>query len=177
MLAIGCGLGAIEHFVAREAPGVELHIHDVAPQAWRWIARDVPAGRRHVGLIPGCLPEGVQFDVAYLCGVDYALDDDDLTKVLVDLRGRITSGTGRCLILSGSLEPSGPEARSPLGVSARRAAGALLEVCRLRPRRQFWGWTRTAGEYRALMRKSGYRAFEEGMLDTPGGTYWIAGAA
>ena len=61
VLAVGCGLGAIEHCIHSLESKVDLHIHEVAPASWRWIGPEFAEDHKFTGLIPACLPDGIRW--------------------------------------------------------------------------------------------------------------------
>ncbi len=179
ILSVGCGVGAVEHYMHSQNPQVDLFIHEVAPSAWRWIAEEFPGDHKFTGLIPACLPAGIRFDLVYLAAVDYALEDDVLVSLLAALRPFLTKAQGQCLLISASFEETPATFKENAVWLLRRfkaLATAALNVVGLRPRGQLWGWIRTQEEYRSLMRRAGYRAMEDGFIDPDRRShYWIAG--
>ena len=179
ILSVGCGLGAMEHYVRARSPEVDLFIHEVAPAAWRWIAEEFEEEHKFLGLIPACLPDGIQFDLIYFCAVDYALDDEVLLGLLGAVRPFLATPAGRCLLISASLQPAQKGIAAPLVSLLRRVktlGAAVLEAAGLHTRGQFWGWMRTRREYRSIMERAGYRDLQEGMIEPESsGLYWISG--
>ena len=181
VLSVGCGLGAMEHFMRSSNPNLDLSIHEVAPSAWGWIASEFPEDHKFLGLIPDCLPKGIAFDFIFLSGIDYALDDDEMVGLLAAIRPFLsdTAQAGRCLLLSGSFEETPVTLTAKLFFlwrAARRFGAMLLDGCGLRPRGQFWGWRRTQREYQALMRRAGFRDIEDGFISPEQRPhYWILG--
>lgn len=179
VLSVGCGLGIVERYLSAQDPGVDLTIHEVAPSSWRWVEHEFGTDRKLTGTIPECVPKNVRFDLVYLGTVDYALDDHSLVGLLAALRAYIAQPNGECLLISASFERT-PETPSEI---ARARLGDLKELVKdvlgklgLRPRGQFWGWTRTQGEYQSLMRRAGYRDIRDGFIDSEKREhYWIAG--
>lgn len=58
----------------------------------------------------------------------------------------------------------------------RDTVEAAMEWGGLRHRGQFWGWMRTAADYRRVMLAAGYSHIEEGCIDSARpGSYWIVG--
>jgi hypothetical protein len=176
ILSVGCGLGAVEHFVRAHNREVELFIHDVTPAAWRWVEAEFPQSHRLLGPIPQCIPEGLQFDMVYVCAVDYALADAELTALLADIRPFLTVA-GQCLIISATFDD---------GVETLRTARARLKSCaaelldragmRRRARGQFWGWSRSRSDYLRLMGEAGYTDVEDGFVEgRDWRDYWVAG--
>lgn len=178
VLAVGCGLGTVEHYLHSQQPQLDLCIHEVAPSAWRWIGREFPEDHKFTGLIPACLPEGIRFDMIYLATVDYPLDDDVLVGLLAALR-RFLTQRGQCLLISASFESTPATLKDRALLLAERfkaVAAAGLDMVGLRPRGQFWGWIRTQGEYQSLMQRAGYNDIEDGFIDpVQRNHYWIAG--
>lgn len=180
VLSIGCGLGAIEHFLRQKVPGLELFIHEVAPLAWRWIGPEFPANRKFNGPVPSSGTEVPEFDLVYLSAVDYSMDDKALTALLEAIRPLLKEEGGTCLLISASFEDAPKTIWQRVVDLARKlkAAGEEL-LCRmgLRSRGQFWGWTRSRDEYQALMLRAGYRDIRDGFIDPARRThYWIQGS-
>lgn len=179
VLSIGCGIGALEHYMKVRAPRLELSIHEVAPTAWRWVAPEFTQDRKLLGMIPTCIPKGSEFDLIFLSAVDYTFDDANAVALLSSLRPFITRSGGHCLLISASLQqPSvtlGDKALS-LARGLKVFAEAALDRVGLRPR-QFWGWTRTQEEYQSLFHRAGYKGIEDGFIDPEHRSgYWISGS-
>ena len=161
-----------------QVPQLDLFIHEVTPLAWRWIEKEFPDGHRFLGLIPACLPDNIRFDLVYLSAVDYALDDNVLVGLLAALRSFMTD-RGQCLLISASFQDT-PVTLEEKAISLARElktfAAAALDLFGLRPRGQFWGWSRTQKEYRSIMSCAGYQDIEDGFIDPDKRShYWIAG--
>ncbi len=179
VLAVGCGLGVIEHFLAREKPGLELSVHEVTGSAWQWLGPMIPHERKFIGWIPGCLPRQQKFDIIYLCAVDYVLDTPELIAMLASLRPYL-SDRGRCLLISASFLDHRNGMAGKLKTTLRWLKAefqAGLEYLRLYSRGQFWGWLRSADEYRELMAAAGYQDLTEGFIHPRNRQhYWICGS-
>jgi hypothetical protein len=178
ILSVGCGLGAMEHYLRAWEPQLDLSIHEVAPSAWHWIGQEFPDDHKFVGLIPACLPADVQFDLIYLSSIDYVLDDDAMIGLLSAIRPFL-SKNGQCLLISASFDEV-PATLSQQVASLLReikvCAATALDMCGLRPLGQFWGWSRTRREYQTLMQRAGYQDIEEGFIDSEKQEhYWISG--
>ena len=179
VLSVGCGLGAVEHYLKELRPDLDICVHEIAPEAWRWLERDFGPEKQFVGFIPGCIPADQKFDMIYLSAVDYALEDADLVPLLASLRAHLAEG-GSCFMLSASFLPQ------PVTLWQRSMAFlrlikhlwlAALRWAGLRSQCQFWGWMRNAKEYRALMNSAGYRDIRDGLIDSANLTsYWVAGS-
>ncbi len=180
-LAVGCGLGIIEHHILQGTWYPNLCIHEVAAAAWKWISAEVPAKQRFLGLIPGCLPTNAKFDLVYLATIDYALDDRTLIPLLASIKTFLPDGTrpGRCLIILASFYEGSTSFRSQLSEllkTFKTAIASLLALFGATSQGQLWGWKRTREEYRALMRKAGYSDIQDGFIsNSPGAAYWISG--
>lgn len=179
IFSVGCGLGAMEHYMRAREPRLDLFIHEVAPSAWRWVGVEFPEQRKFLGLIPACLPEGLQFDLIYLSAVDYALGDDALVGLLAALRPFMRKAGGECLLISASFQaaPVTLVGKATSLVREMKAfAAAVGDICGVRPRGQFWGWTRTREDYQALIRRAGYGDIQDGFIDQDKNNhYWISG--
>lgn len=179
LFSIGCGLGAMEHYMHAQAPQPNLFIHEVAPSAWRWIGAEFPEERKFLGLVPACLPDSIQFDLVYLSAVDYALDDDALVGLLAAIRPLLIDADGKCMLISASFQDT-PTTLKERVISLVRelktVAAAAMDACGVRSRGQFWGWSRTQKEYQSVMRRAGYCDIEDGFIDPDKRAhYWIAG--
>jgi hypothetical protein len=179
ILSVGCGLGIVERSLSAQNPQIDLTIHEIAPNSWRWVEHEFRADRKLTGRIPECMPVNAQFALVYLATVDYALDDESLVSLLTALRGYIAQPNGECLLISASFERT-PETPSEF---VRSRVGDLKEIAKdvlgklgLYSRGQFWGWNRSRGEYRSLMLRAGYRDIQDGFMDPETREhYWIAG--
>ena len=179
ILSIGCGLGAMEHYMHGQAPEASLFIHEVAPSAWRWIGAEFPEERKLLGHIPACLPGDTKFDLAYLAAVDYALDDDILVGLLAAIRPFLIDMGGQGMLISASFQDTPATLKDRAIFLAREVktlAAAAMDICGVRSRGQFWGWSRTQEEYQSVMRRAGYGDIEDGFIDfDKRAQYWIAG--
>lgn len=179
VLSVGCGLGAIEHYMHSQNQQLELFIHDVAPSAWRWIGAEFAEERKFLGMIPACLPDGIRFKLIYLAAVDYALDDGSLVALLAALRLCLGNGGGQCLLISASFQDTPvtiKERALSLARELKTRSEPVLKICGLRSHGQFWGWSRTQKDYQSLMRRADFHAIEDGFIDPDKRThYWIAG--
>jgi SAM-dependent methyltransferase len=175
VLSVGCGLGYIEHKLLQMADKrIVLHVHEVTSVALRWLGKEVPAGRRHIGMIPECLPEELRFDLVYLSGVDYAINDREMDK-LISAISRTLKPHGRLLLVSGSFLPPESTLRRAL-VFGKRVVTAVLDKAGFHSRGQFWGWQRNRSEYRGLLERGGFGNIEDGFANTDRQTdYWIIG--
>lgn len=170
VLSVGCGLGYIEHRLQGLSKGeIDLHIHEVAPMALRWIVAEWLPDRLHVGLLPQCLrDENAHFDLIYLSAVDYALDDSELVSLLSILR-EILTHNGRVLLVSASFWER--DWRTPFR-TVKRIIAAVRERLGMGSRGQLWGWLRSRAEYRALLASAGYIDQVDGFIGQQG-PYWI----
>ena len=168
VLSVGCGLGYMEQRMWRhQGDRIELHVQDYASQALKWLKQVMPADRIHeVG-------GGGQFDLIYLSAVDYAIPDDDLISLLVEVRKALRGGGQLVMISASFLEES---VGQQIVQNGKDAVKWLLDKIGVRHRGQFWGWMRSRKEYQAIMRKAGLSAVADGFMETPHQrTYWIKG--
>lgn len=170
VLSIGCGLGYMEQRLWRlHGERIELHVQDYALQALHWLRAMLPRERIHVMTTAG---GGIgQFDLIYICAVDYAIPDDELIAFLAKARKSLREGGQLVMISATFLEES---AAQRIMRDSKDALMWLLDKLGIRSRGQFWGWMRSRQEYQALMRKAGFSATSDGFLNTPHQrTYWI----
>lgn len=175
VLSVGCGLGYIEHRLkTATAKRMELHVHEVAAPALCWLGDEVPAAQRYFGNIPDCLPPGLTFDLVYMSGVDYAMTDEEMDRLIACIHG-VLKPNGRLLLISGSFLPAETALRQAMG-AGKRAFAAVLDKLGVRPRGQFWGWQRGRAEYRGLLERGGFVFVADGFV-IPGRQtdYWVAG--
>jgi SAM-dependent methyltransferase len=169
ILAIGCGLGIIEMNLLGEGYR-NIYITEVSDVPLRWIGKVLDRQRIFVGYFPECIPPGLDFDAIYLCGVDYCFRQNEWTEFLATIKHKLREG-GRCMVISGSYEAEGFFARTILQVKS--GVKQFLNVLKLRPLGQFWGYTRTRDEYGSSLRGAGYFEIVDGFMVN--GAYWIEG--
>ncbi len=173
ILSIGCGLGIIEKtLIDRGYQGVE--VTEISSVPLRWIARQVPEQRIHIGLLPACVPDGSFYDVVFLSAVENCFDAEELVSLLKAVKARLLPG-GRCLLFSVSFDYR----VKPLRGLLRKVKAALLLLgitTGLRGPRQFWGYIRSPLELKEAMRQAGFSEITGGLVDPAhDDTYWIEG--
>lgn len=174
VLAVGCGLGAIEHYLKLKAPELDLYVHEVAPSAWQWIGKEFSDDRKITGLLPECLPKDTEFDLIYLSAVDYAFEEENLIEFLSSLRGSIKgSGEGRCLIIPGMVQND--DNGSNFILYLKKFVKRLLELTRIRSPGQFWGWVRSRDEFCKIMERAGFQDVYDAFSIHKDTDYWIVG--
>lgn len=179
ILSVGCGLGSMEHYMNANASQMDIFIQEVALSAWHWIGNDFSDEHKLLGMIPDCLPKGTQFDLVYLSAVDYALDNDEMVRLLTSLHPFLNDVEGKCVLISASFQNI-PTNLANKTISYAKwlkfISTSVLDICGLRNRGQFWGWCRTQKEYQSLMKKAGYSDIQDGFIDPERRFYyWIAG--
>lgn len=171
ILAIGCGLGIIEMNLL-EAGYRNIFITDVSDIPLKWIGRVIDRQRMFVGYFPECIPPELDFDVIYLCGVDYCFEREAWTQFLALVKSKLKEG-GRCMVISGSYEAEGRGMRSIRQLKS--GIKLLLHGLKVRPLGQLWGYTRNRDEYRASLHGAGYPEIRDGFMKN--GAYWIEGGS
>jgi len=171
ILAIGCGLGIIEMNLM-EAGYQNIFITEVSDVPLKWIGKVVDPQRMFVGYFPECIPTELEFDVIYLCGVDYCFHQEEWTQFLSAVKNKLKDG-GHCMVISGSYEPEGLFVRSLRQLKS--GIKLLLHGLKVHPLGQLWGYTRNRNEYRASLRGAGYPKIRDGFMKN--GTYWIEGGS
>ena len=106
---------------------------------------------------------GGQFDFIYLSTVDYAVCDQDLVDLLVNLRQFFCAG-GELMLISASFLEEAPIQR--LVGRIKDAIKCFLDVAGIRQRGQLWGWMRYRDEYRKVMRRAGFLSMTDGFLES-----------
>ncbi len=169
ILAIGCGLGIIE-MKLQEMGYRNLFFTEVTDVPLKWVKTAFEQERMFVGYFPECIPAELDFDVIYLCGVDYCFNQGELTGFLAAAKSKLKNG-GHCMVISGSYESEAIVRRTFRLVKA--GVKRLLHYLRIRPLGQLWGVTRSRNEYRASLHGAGYCEIQDGFMKN--GTFWIEG--
>jgi hypothetical protein len=172
ILSIGCGLGLIERWLA-EAGYEHIEINEISREPLRWINGSIDESRVHIGFFPQCVQPDRMYDVILLGGVDGVFDQRRLRDLLAAVHGRLHPG-GHCVLLSWSYQSS----RSPLGVAQdalKDGLKAALDRLGLRPRGQLWGFVRSPGQLRSVLRAAGFSVVAEGLFEptTRFPPYWL----
>jgi SAM-dependent methyltransferase len=179
ILSVGCGLGAIEHYIHKTNPEFQLYIHEVAPTAWRWINDEISDNHKLLGLFPDCLPVGVKFDFIYMSAVDYALKNVDLINLLKSLKHGLTEN-GRCMIISASLDEFDDGFSSKVRNYFNKVKVMfiqLLDRIGIRSCGQLWGWLRSKEDYHSVMQQAGFSEISSGFINSSKQEhFWITGS-
>jgi hypothetical protein len=175
ILSIGCGVGWIEHCLLEMGQGtMHLEVTDVAPAAFTLIRKELPASRVHPGFFPECIPADRHYSLIFMVDIDCTMDQSSLTLFLAKVKGRLTK-EGRCLLISGTLDP-------PVSLwwkllrAGKNVLAPLLEAAGLLQRGHFLGWYRHKEEFYQAFSRAGYSELREGFIaagPNPVGYYWI----
>jgi len=169
ILAIGCGLGIIEMKLL-EMGYRNIFFTEVTDVPLKWITNVFVRERMFVGYFPECIPAELDFDVIYLCGVDYCFQQSEWTGFLAAAKNKLKDG-GHCMVISGSYEEENIVRRSIRLVKS--GVKQLLHHMKIRPLGQLWGFTRSRNEYCASLHGAGYHEIRDGFMKN--GTFWIEG--
>jgi hypothetical protein len=172
VLSVGCGIGYMENRIhQKHGRDIELHVQDFASNALNWLRQTLPDERIHLagGGVTGL------FDLIYLSAVDYALQKDEMVKLLSDQQNYLCKD-GTLIMLSASFLEESSSVIQQTKLWGKDIVKQLLEVCGLYHRGQFWGWQRNQSEYRELMASAGYVEVADGFIETQHQrTYYIEG--
>ena len=146
----------------------QLDVLETSEAPLKWLRKEFPSDRIHVGFFPECLPADSRYDLIYACAVDYCFDVQGWVSLLAAMKSRLSEG-GRCLVISASLQED-----SALS-TGRFLIRETLGILGLRERGQLWGYQRSKADYRASMEAAGFCRYEDGRLAD--GTYWIEGSS
>lgn len=175
VLSVGCGLGFMEYCLQKtHGDRINLHVQDYASEALAWLTQVLPVSRIHfVGGERN--QETERFDLIYLSAMDYAVANNELTKMLEDLKVLLREG-GKLLIISASFQDETDLLFRRVTRSGKDFAKDLLMKLGLYHPGQFWGWLRTRSDYLKLMEKAKFNLIEDGFIVTPERrTYFIMG--
>ncbi len=176
VLSIGCGLGWIEHcLLEMNGLTIRLEATEVAPSSLRWIEKEIPSERLHLGPFPQCLPPDSRYDLLYLSALDYSLDHPSLISLLQQVGQRLVPG-GQCLLISASFIPARP-LKERLITMVKLGLATLAAGLGLYHRGQFWGWSRTKEEYHQAFLLAGLVDRRDGFIPVATGSpiYWVSG--
>lgn len=176
VLSVGCGLGFMEYCLQKtHGDQIDLHVQDYASDALVWLTQVLPVSRIHLVGVVGRNKETERFDLIYLSAMDYAVANNELIKMLKDLKVLLREG-GKLLIISASFQDEPDLLFRRVIKSGKDLAKDLLMKLGLYHPGQFWGWTRTRSDYLKLMEKANFNLIEDGFIVTPEQrTYFIMG--
>ena len=128
----------------------DLYVQDYASNAHRWLRQFLPSHRILSADVGG---DKLCYDLIYLSGVDYSLQDDELIDLLSAVKSRLNAN-GTVVMISASFIDEQP--MEYLLRLAKEFAKASLEFFRLYNRGQFWGFLRSRDEYNIIMERAGF---------------------
>ena len=173
VLSIGCGVGYMERVLLEEIPeGMDLYLNEPSTVGMKWMRRLIPGHRIFIGEPPDCLSPDIHYDMIYLSAVDYCIPQQQLDRMLAQLRHMLLPG-GEIVCLSASLLVEQSKVAGFVNFM-KNCIRCLLHYSGIR-RQQFWGWRRTREEYRETFRRSDLKNIEDGHLEDGFNTYWIRG--
>lgn len=169
VLSFGCGLGYMEHRLWRtHGNRIQLHVHDFASDALRWLQMELPAEYIHDTGSPS-LKE--RFDLIYLVAVDYSMSNEELVALLSLLKSYLRIDGQIVLVSASFIEETVGE---KLLYLCKETIKYLLEQIGLYDRGQFWGWLRSRLDYTSLVKAAELNFVDDGFIETlHQKTYWI----
>ncbi len=172
ILSLSCGLGVIEKELVRKGYS-NLSITETLIEPLAWIRKYVPQENIFIGFFPDCLPKNYTYDIIYLAGAEYFLDQDELILLLKEAKSRLSDG-GRCILVSWSFEPA--TFLNKMMSIAKYFLKYFFQVLHIKDRGQFWGYSRNQSDFHNAFVEAGFNIKEDGVLkkDTQWDTYWIS---
>lgn len=173
ILSLGCGLGIIEKFL-NDNGYKSLDIAEGSGEPFKWIRKYFLQERVFIGTFPSFLPYDRVYDVIYLSAAEYFMDKAELADFLRKIRDRL-SKSGKFILISSSFELSG--IFEELAAFTKNNIKYLLELLHIRPRGQFWGYSRSRNDFYRVMTDAGFSHIEDGFVDSKAKNiaYWIEG--
>lgn len=173
IVSIGCGLGVIEKALIDDGYD-NLDITEGTEEPLEWIRRYVAKENIFIGVFPDCVPTDRAYDIIYLAGVEYCLNQEELVSLLKQARSRL-SKNGKFILISWSFEP--PSIMGAALALSKDIVRYILEVLCIRARGQFWGYSRNRNEFIEAMNSAGFNNINDGIFtkETRWDTYWIEG--
>ncbi len=156
LLSVGAGLGYIECYINRNfSDKVEVHVSDFSDASNKWLRKELPEERIHKENF------GNDYDLIYICNVDYALTNSEFVEMLLELSPALNS-SGEFVILTHIL-------KGDLWYSGLRRAKDLvkhcLEIFQLKRKSQFWGYLRTENDFMLMFNDADMYLCDSGYLD------------
>lgn len=156
VLSVGAGLGFIESYIHKKfGERIEIHVSDFSNVSNRWLRQILPKERIHGQDVGG------DFDLIYVCIVDYALTDYEFVRMLTELSQALNAG-GQLIILTEILN-EGFWTSSLYRI--KNFVKHFLEVLRVKKRSQFWGYLRTESDFRFMFQDADMYIHDLGFLD------------
>lgn len=175
ILSLSCGIGFIEKELINSG-FTNLDITETSELPLKWIKQIVPQNRIFTGFFPGCIPKNSFYDFIYISGSEYFLNQQELMALLNNAKSRLVKG-GKVILISFSFESSAIVDK--IKILAKSLIKYLLGCLRIKERGQFWGYSRTRGEFNGIMNKAGYLNIRDGLIqqNKENIIYWIEGEA
>ncbi|MDD5428990.1 MAG: class I SAM-dependent methyltransferase [Candidatus Omnitrophica bacterium] len=171
ILSIGCGLGTVEEALIKDGYS-NLEVTEVSEAPLKWLAPHIDPRKVHIGFFPDCIAANKLYDLIYLSSAEYFFDRDQLVDFLKTVSKRLKPG-GVCILISVSLESDKPLKL----VQVKSLVKFILDKTGIRKRGQFFGYTRTRGDFYDVMSAAGFKQIKDGSIDkkTRWDAYWIEG--
>ena len=145
ILSIGCGIGIIEKRLF-EKGYLNITVTESSPIPLKWISNILPPDQILISSLLANVPCN-SFDHLLMGGIDYFLDEDQLSCLLNSSKSYLTP-SGSLVMISWSFEEK--STTDPTDSEDQ----------------QFWGWVRTIEEFKDLFVKSGFQNVKHEIIDT-----------
>jgi hypothetical protein len=166
VLAVGAGIGYIEqHLWKNNSRNITLHVQDFANSASKWLENIMPSENIfYVNLFSEEINNN--YDVIYLAGVAYAMEDKDLVLLISRLKSMLNKN-GRIILLWGAFYNDEVSLSNSM-LLLKEFIKNILSFLRLYKKGQFWGWLRTKNDYVQVMEKVEFSSILDGHIDNIG---------
>jgi len=163
VLAVGAGIGYIEQYLWKNnTSNIILHVQDFASSASKWLENIMPIENIfYLNLFSEEIDN--KYDVIYLAGVAYAMQDKDLIFLLSRLKSMLNKN-GRIILLWGTFYNNEFSIRNSI-FKLKDLIKNILSFFHLYKKGQFWGWLRTKKDHLYLMQKVQFASISDGYID------------
>lgn len=174
ILSVSCGVGIMEKALIDDGY-TNLDVTECSRLPLTWLKEYIPQNNIFIGAFPECIPPNNTYDLIYLSESEYFLNREELICLLKKAKSHL-SKTGKCILISGSLESIALLTRAI--VSVREFVRSLTEALHIKSRRQFWGYTRNRNDFYNAMESAGFTHIEYGLINREKKhiIYWIEGS-
>lgn len=163
ILSIGCGIGYVESLLSRKFSGTLAAIEPSENNVCRWLTV-LENIKFFNGYFPEALPQIENPDFCFFNALDYVFSQKEFIDFLKKLRVRKIS---KVVLYSASFY------QESFWFKFKYNLKLILSKLKILSLGQFWGFQRTANDYRKAFLQAGFETVSDGFLAN--GTFWISG--